>query len=510
MFRRLLSVGGFTLLSRIMGFLRSIVTAAVLGDGTLSDTFMVALRLPNSFRNIFAEGAFNAAFVPRYAGLRATQGETAAAVFADRIFSWQLAAQGILLVAAMIGMPWLVAIMAPGFAARPGEAQLAIALSRITFPYLILTVVAVQISAMLNSRERFWAAAAWPVLLNLGIIGALLVAYWFPNAAYAASWGVLAAGILQLLFIVWAGMRDHVHLRLGRLVWSPQIKEFMLALAAGTLGSGSVQIGLFVDTIIASYLPPGVLTAVTYADNIDQLPLGTVGIALATILLPEMSARLARGDVKGAETAQNDAAALTLYLTLPFVAAFLLVPHTIMRAIYAHGHFTLAAADISATALSAYGLGLPAFVLLRVLQATFYARHDTATPARGTILAVAVNVGMKLLLVFVLHLGAYGVALGTSLGTWANVIFLFWLGRRRDFLHVNEKFARAVPAVMLAALATGLAALAAATAGERLVRGVHFGKETLLAAAIVAAGIAYGAVTLAFRKRLPLGSLSRA
>jgi putative peptidoglycan lipid II flippase len=162
MFRKLLSVGGFTLLSRVMGFLRSIVTAAILGDGVLSDAFYVALRLPNSFRNIFAEGAFNAAFVPRYAALRATRGEADAADFANRIFSWQMAAQIVLLLAALLGMPWIVGAMAGGFAV-PGETELATALSRITFPYLILTVMAVQLSAMLNARERFWAAAAWPV-----------------------------------------------------------------------------------------------------------------------------------------------------------------------------------------------------------------------------------------------------------------------------------------------------------------------------------------------------------
>ena len=257
MFKRLLSVGGFTLLSRVMGFVRGIVTAAVLGDGVLSDTFFVALRLPNSFRNIFAEGAFNASFVPRYASLRATQGEEAAARFANSIFSWQMSAQIVLLIVALIGMPWIVAVMAPGFAARPGEAALATQLSRITFPYLILTVVAVQISAMLNSRERFWAAAAWPIFLNLGVIAALIGVRYFTNAAYAASWGVFAAGVLQLLFIVWAGLRDHVHLRLGRPRWTPQMKEFLLALGAGTLGSAGVQIGLFVDTLIASFLPAG-------------------------------------------------------------------------------------------------------------------------------------------------------------------------------------------------------------------------------------------------------------
>src|ERR1700742_2982743 len=402
MFRKLLSVGGFTLLSRVMGFLRSIVTAAALGDGVLSDTFMVALRLPNSFRNIFAEGAFNAAFVPRYSALRATKGEAAAAEFADRIFSWQMAAQLVLMVAALLGMPWIVAAMAGGFHV-PGEARLATALSRITFPYLILTVMAVQLSAMLNSRERFWAAAAWPVFLNLGIIGALFLVRFFPNAAYAAAWGVLGAGVLQLLFIVWAAAREHVHLWPSWPRWGAQEKDFLKALGAGTIGSASVQIGLFVDTLISSFLPVGVLTAITYANNINQLPLGTIAIALATVLLPEMSARLAKGDVAGAQGAQNHAAALALFLTLPCMAAFLLVPQTIMRGVFAHGAFSLAAADVSATALAAYGVGLPAFVLVRVIAATFYARHDTATPVRATLLAVVVNVGLKFVLVWGLH-----------------------------------------------------------------------------------------------------------
>ena len=504
MLRKLLSVGGFTLLSRVMGFLRSVVAAAILGDGVLSDAFYVALRLPNSFRNIFAEGAFNAAFVPRYAALRATKGEAVAADFANRIFSWQMAAQVVLLLAALLGMPWIITAMAGGFSV-PGEAELATALARITFPYLILTVVAVQLSAMLNARERFWAAAAWPVFLNLGIIGALLVVRWFPNAAYAASYGVLAAGVLQLVFIVWAAAREHVRLKPGRPRWGTQEKDFLKALGAGTLGSAGVQIGLFVDTLIASFLPVGVLTAITYADNINQLPLGTIAIALATVLLPEMSARLAKGDVAGAQGAQNNAAALALFLTLPFMAAFLLVPQTIMRGIFAHGAFSIAAADISAAALMAYGVGLPAFVLVRVLAATFYARHDTATPVRGTLLAVAVNIAMKFVLVWGVHLGAVGVALGTSLGTWTNVIILFWLGWRRDLLHIDAHLTRALPAILMAAVATGAAALGGVVLGE----GANLGKEMLLACAVIAGGLAYGAVTLAFRTRLPLGKFAR-
>jgi len=505
MFRRLLSVGGFTLLSRIAGFVQNIVMAAILGDGLLSDAYFVALRLPNSFRGIFAEGAFNVAFIPRYAALRTRDGDSAAASFADRVFSWQMAAQIALLVAALLFMPQIVAVMAPGFAVHPGQVARAIDFSRITFPYLILTVVAVQLSAMLNAHERFAAAAAWSIFLNLAVIGTLLSSRWFTNAGYAASWGVLLAGVLQLVFIVWAAARAGIGLRLSWPRWSVQMKEFLLALGAATLGSASVQIGLFIDTLIASFLPAGVLTAINYADRINQLPLGTLGIALATVLLPEMSRRVALNDRAGADAAQNNAAALGLFLTLPFAAAFLLIPHTIMRALFAHGAFSIAAADVSASALAAYGVGLPAFVLVRVVAATFYARGDTATPVRATILAVVVNVGLKFLLVWGFHLGAVGVALGTSFGSWANVCVLLWLALRRDLLTVESHFTRALPAIVLGAAATGAAAMAGVWLGETYLHATRFHNELLLAAALLLAGIAYGLVTLLFRRTLPLG-----
>ncbi len=509
MFKRLLSVGGFTLLSRIAGFVQNIVMAAILGDGPLSDAYFVALRLPNSFRGIFAEGAFNVAFIPRYAALRTREGDGAATLFADRVFSWQMAAQIALLVAALVFMPQIVAALAPGFAAHPGQIALAIDFSRITFPYLILTVVAVQLSAMLNAHEKFAAAAAWSIFLNLAIIGTLLLSRWFANAGYAASWGVLLAGVAQLFFIVWAAARAQITLRLAWPRWSAQMKEFLWALGAATLGSASVQIGLFIDTIIASFLPSGVLTAINYADRINQLPLGTIAIALATVLLPEMSRRVALGDRAGADAAQNDAAALGLFLTLPFAAAFLAVPQTIMRGLFVHGAFSVAAADISASALAAYGVGLPAFVLVRVVAATFYARGDTATPVRATVLAVVVNIGMKFLLVWGFHLGAVGVALGTTLGSYANVGLLLFLALRRDLLTVESHFTRALPAIVLAAVATGAAALAGVWLVERYGHLHRFHNEAVLAAAILLGGLAYGVVTLLFRRTLPLGRLAR-
>jgi putative peptidoglycan lipid II flippase len=508
MLRRLAQVSGYTLLSRAAGFARDVLMAAVLGDGLLSDAFFVAWRLPNSFRGIFAEGAFNVAFIPRYAAAREKRGDEQAARFDDNVYSWQMAAQLVLLFAAIACMYWIVRIMAPGFAAHPGQTELATTLSRITFPYLILTVIAVQLSAMLNAHGKFAAAAAWSIFLNIAMIGTLLLARYFPNAAYAAAVGVLLAGFLQIAFIVVAAARNRLRLRLVRPRWNAEVKNFLGALGAATVGSASVQIALFFDTLIASFFP-GVLTAVNYADRINQLPLGTLGIALATVLLPEMSTLIARGDEAGARAAQNRSAALGLFLTLPFAAAFTLVPQTIMRGIFAHGAFHLDAADVSAAALAGYGVGLPAFVLVRVLAATFYARHDTATPVRATMLAVAVNIAFKFLLVWGFNLGALGVALGTSLGSWANVALLIVLARRGELLAIDATFRRSLLPSLLGAAVTGGAALAGATLALGTLSLGSLQEEGALAIAVLFAGVGYGAVGFMFRDRLPLGRLLR-
>src|SRR5258707_2082675 len=215
MFQRLLSVGGFTLLSRITGFVRDILMAWILGKGILSDAFIVAFLFPNYFRAIFGEGTINPAFLPRYAALHARGEEKAAALFADRVFSWQMWTQLVLLIPALLFMPAIVRLIAPGFAANPEQFGLTVSLARITFPYLILTVVAIQISAMLNALEKFWAAAAWSNFQNLAMIATLLAAPWFPNAAYAAAWGLLLGGLLQLVFMLWAGGRDGFSLRIA-------------------------------------------------------------------------------------------------------------------------------------------------------------------------------------------------------------------------------------------------------------------------------------------------------
>ncbi|HWY64241.1 MAG TPA: lipid II flippase MurJ, partial [Rhizomicrobium sp.] len=337
----------------------------------------------------------------------------------------------------------------------------------------------------------------------LAMIATLIAWHWFPNAAYAAAWGVTLGGVAQLIFILWAGAREGLWLRLSWPRWTPEIRVFFIAIGAVTIGQASVVVAPLIDTVIASLLPVGSRTVLYYADRINQLPLGVLGIALGTVLLPEMSARLARGDRAGSDAAQNRSAALTLLLTLPFVFVFLAIPGVLMRAVFAHGAFDHEAAALAGQALAAYGLGLPAMALIRIVAPTFYARHDTATPVRATVTAMVCNIALKFVFVWGFGLGVAGIALGTALGAWINVGMLTWMGRNRALLAIETQFIRALPPALLAAMATG----AGAWAGAWLLRG--HGDVAALGCAIVCAALGYGAVLLLFRTRLPLGKFAR-
>lgn len=506
MLKKLLSVSGFTLLSRITGFVRDVLMAWTLGKGMLSDAFLFAFLFPNYFRAIFGEGTLNPAFLPRYAALYAKGELNAAARFANQVFTWQIAAQAVLLVGAFIGMPLLVHFFVPGYTTE--QLALTADLARITFPYLILTVVAIQLSAMLNAIDKFWAAAAWSNFLNLSMIATLLASSWFANAAYAAAWGVLIGGFCQLIFILWAARRDGLSIGFVVPRWTPEIAEFFKALGIVTIGAASVVVAPLIDFFIASYLPTGSRTALYYADRINQLPLGVLGIALGTVLLPEMSVRLARNDRAGSDNAQNRSAALTLLLTLPFACVFIAIPDTIMRAVFAHGAFDARSADLAGSALAAYGAGLPAMALVRIVSSTFYARHDTLTPARATVASIVLNIILKVVFVWGFDLGVAGVALGTALGAWINVAILTWQGRSRALLAIEDIFVRALGPALMAAIAAGVGAWIGAKLGASLMPG-RFTDVIALAGAICGSGIAYLTVLALFRARLPLGKFAR-
>src|SRR5215510_6092335 len=397
MLGRIFTVGGYTLLSRLTGFARDIMLAAILGAGPVADAFFVALRLPNHFRAIFAEGAFNAAFVPAYAYVHG-QSEASAKTFANRIFTLLFAAQVMLLILAWLFMPQVIAILAPGFSKDPERGQLAIELTRITFPYLLLVTLVTLYGGMLNVMQRFASAAAAPVFLNLSMMVTLALAAFFPGAGHAAAWGVLIAGILEFLLLAGDAWRSGI---LPRFAWpklDDDVRAFFRALGPATIGSMGTQVALFADTIIGTFLAAGALSALYYADRLNQLPIGVIGIAIGTVLLPEMSRRITAGDHAGAMASQRRAFEFTLLFSVPFVSAFLTVPDIIMRAMFARGAFSKADAAAAGATLAAYAIGLIPFVMIRSAVATFYARKDTTTPVKASLTGLAVNMGLKLLL----------------------------------------------------------------------------------------------------------------
>ncbi|MFZ0397438.1 MAG: murein biosynthesis integral membrane protein MurJ, partial [Methyloceanibacter sp.] len=290
MIKRIATVGGWTLVSRVSGFIRDVVMAAVLGAGPLADAFFVAFRLPNHFRAIFAEGAFAAAFVPAYARTLQQAGIDAAKLFADRIAAALIAINLVLLALALLFTPWVVSILAPGL--DPTRFDLAVALTRITFPYLALVSMETLFAGILNANQRFATAAGAPVLLNVSLIATLLLAPYFQSAGYAAAWGVLIAGVAQVVLVAVDAEMRGVGIRFRMPKLDPTTRRFLKALGPAIVGAGGVQLALFADTLIASFLPTGALSALYYADRINQLPIGVVGIAVGTVLLPEMSRRL--------------------------------------------------------------------------------------------------------------------------------------------------------------------------------------------------------------------------
>src|SRR6201993_554961 len=436
MLGRIFTVGGYTLLSRLTGVARDIMLAAILGAGPVADAFFVAFRLPNHFRAIFAEGAFNAAFVPAYAHVHGEKGETSARLFADRIFTLLFLSQVVLLVVALLFMPQAISILAPGFTENAEQRHLAIELTRITFPYLLLITLVTLYGGMLNVMQRFASAAAASIFLNIAMMATLALAAFFPTAGHAAAWGVLISGFLQY-FLLAGDLARHGGLpRFAPLKLDEDIRAFFRALGPATLGSMGTQVAMFADTIIATFLPAGALSALYYADRLNQLPIGVIGIAVGTVLLPEMSRRITSGDEEGAKHAQNRAVEFALVLAVPCLVAFVMVPDLIMRGLFARGAFSKTDAAAAGATLAAYAVGLIPFVLIRSAVATFYARKDTATPVKASLTGLVVNMGLKLWLMG--SLAQIGLALATAIGPWINLLLVLGFAVRAGYLELNR------------------------------------------------------------------------
>jgi putative peptidoglycan lipid II flippase len=452
MLKGILTVGGWTMGSRILGFLRDMLMAALIGAGPLGDAFVVANRLPNMFRSLFGEGAFNAAFVPEFSALLGKGGPDAARRFAEQVFGvmafWLI---GLTLLAELV-MPAIVAVLQIGSLDEPAHRALVVELARITFPYMPLICLTALLSGVLNGLDRFAAAAAAPIIYNLtsmafmiGLIGLV------PTRAHAMAWGVSASGVFQLALVGWATWRAGMALHLVRPRMSPEVRTLLRRMAPGVLAAGVTQINLSIDVIIASFLPTGTQSALYYASRLNQLPLGIIGVAIGTAMLPGLSRQVVAGQLEQSRTTLNRALEYAMVLTLPATLALATVPLPMMMVLFERGAFDHHAAIVSAQTLRAYAVGLPAWVLIKVLTPALFARGDTRTPMRLGLISVALNIVLNIL--FMQPLQNMGPALAGSLAAWFNVVALLIVLSRRGFFVADTQLIRHVPRMALASLA---------------------------------------------------------
>lgn len=490
------TVAFFTLLSRISGFVRDVLMANLIGASWLSDAFFVAFKLPNFFRRLFAEGAFNVAFIPSFSAILTEEGRAEALRFAGEILSMLLLVLLALNAVFLLFMPWIMPLFAPGFADTPEKFSLTVALSQITFPYILFISLVSLLGGILNSFGKFAAPAATPILLNFCMIAGMLFLTGTPTPAHALAWSVLAAGMVQLGWLVAICWRHDMLPRLFLPRLTPKVKAMLWLMAPAALGSGVQQLNLLVDIIIASHLPDAV-SYLYYADRITELPIGMIGVAVGTVLLPLLSKQLKSGEHDAARTSMNRALEIVMLFGLPATAGCMLVAEPIIRVLYLHGNFT--EADMLATkwALVAFGAGLPAFLAVKVFAPGFYANHDTKTPFKIALLCVALNLVLNLALI-----GPFkhvGMAMATSIASWVNLGLMAAILYRRGIFLPDALLRRRLSRLALAtALMAGLLLIATPQAMPAL-QGDLLARSLALLALIGLAGVVFFAAALALR-----------
>jgi putative peptidoglycan lipid II flippase len=464
--KKFATVGGATFLSRIVGFVREALIGAALGAGPVADAFFAAFRFPNLFRRLLGEGAFNTAFIPLFAKELEGGGREAARRFAEEVASVLIATLVALSGLALIFMPFLVStVIAPGFMSDPEKFDITVLMTRIMFPYLFCMSLVAMLSGMLNSMRRYLLAAMVPILLNIIMIAVLVVTLGWGfderSTGIWISWAVFVSGFAQLAFLVWGVRREgfFLHLRVPRL--TPDVKRLLVLMGPALLTGGVTQINLVVGQIIAS-MQEGAIALLNYADRINQLPLGIIGIAVGVVLLPELARALKAGDHDDVQHLQNRSLEFSLGIALPAAVGLVLLPGPIVGILYERGAFSAETTQMTAYALAAFATGLPAYVLIKVFQPSFFARLDMKTPMWFSVVAVVVNiVGSLALFPFFGHVG---IALATSIAAWINFIQLAATLWRRDEFCPSAVTLRRVAmiigaSVVMAAVILGLYAL---------------------------------------------------
>ncbi|HVY41472.1 MAG TPA: murein biosynthesis integral membrane protein MurJ [Hyphomicrobiaceae bacterium] len=465
LYRAFATVGGLTLVSRVLGFLRDIMLAAIVGTGPVAEAFVVAFRFPNLFRRWFGEGAFNAAFVPLFAKRLEGEGHESARAFAEEAMAGLTSILVLLSASCMIAMPWLMYVLAPGFADTPEKFDLAVLMSRIAFPYLLCMSLVALLSGVLNTFGKFVESSLVSVVLNVTLIAAMLIALAMGyrndrGAGLVMAWGIFAAGVLQLAVLVDGARRNGMLLRLR---W-PRLSDDMRRLVAlgipGIVAGGITQINIVIGGMIASW-QDGAVSYLYYADRLYELPLAIVGIAIGVVLLPDVSRHLRAGNNAAVMDSQNRSLEFAMLLTVPAAVALAAVPQSIVGALFERGAFAARDTIAVSSALAIFALGLPSFVLIKVFSPAYFAREDTRTPMRYAGLSLTVNtLGSIGLFILFRQLGIMphlGIAAATTIGGWLNAFLLWSTLKRRGHFVADTRLKRALPMIVGSSLAMGVA-----------------------------------------------------
>ncbi len=503
----------FTLVSRVMGFLRDLAISYSMGASStfVADAYNTAWSFPNLFRRIFAEGAFAAAFVPAYSRALEKDGEHFADELAADAMATLAAATLVVTVVAELAMPWLMYAIAPGFAHTPAKFKLAVILTQITMPYLPCMAIYAHLSGVLNARNRFILSGAAPILLNLWTLVTVLPAHTARQAAVWGAWGIVIAGISQAALLMWGCKRSGAHVGFRWPRMTPDIKQLIMLAIPGAVAASATQISVFVSGILVSQVN-GARSWLFYCDRLYQLPQGLIGVAVGVALLPKLSRSIHAGDETGARGAMDEALLFSMALALPCAVALVTIPFFIIDGLYTRGAFHAYDAHQTANALFCYGWGVPAFVAAQLFNRAFFARQDTKTPMRLGLVSVAVNVAVGVSLFFLI--GVPGVAAATTIAWWTNVLMMAVTLARRSYYRPDPKSVSRLLRILAANLALGVVLLAAGHwryqiqgvfAGFHLTR---FGpKEIAVALTVLAAAALYppllfasGGLTLAEAK----------
>ena len=487
-------IGGLTLVSRILGFARDLLMAAAIGAGPVADAFYAALRFPNLFRRLFAEGAFSQAFVPVYSKTLAEQGEQAADRLASEALSVLVLATSLVTALAIAFMPWINRLLFAGYIDNPEIFGLATVLTQITMPYLIGVSAATLFSGALNARGRFFAAAAAPSLLNLSLLIALILfRHDAVEAAYAAAIAVSIAGVLQAMWVAWGARKAGASARPKAPKLTPNVKRLLALAAPAAIAGGALQINVMISQILASF-EDGAIALLNYADRLYQMPLGLIGVAVGVAMLPRLSRLVAAEDHAGARSALDEAVNLSMAFTLPAAAAMMAFPAYLLEGLFARGAFTAEDARNCAMALFHYGWGVPAFVLAKIYAPAFFAREDTKAPMRFALISMAINTALGAALFFGLRAmgvaGFPGLAIATSVAAWINVLMMIGaLSKRGAYAPSGRAMSRLI---RIALVSAGLGLLLFLGEQNRVALERALGaKEIAVAALILGGGVGY-------------------